>query len=89
MNKVSTNISLNPKLKEDSISLFNKFGLDLSTAIALFLQQAVREQRIPFEIRIDVVNKETREALAEYTEMKKDKKKYKRYKSFSEVLKEV
>ena len=48
-----------------------------------------REQRIPFEIRIDVVNKETREALAEYTEMKKDKKKYKRYKSFSEVLKEV
>ena len=89
MGKVSTNISIDPRLKEESIELFSKFGLDLSTAITLFLQQSVREHRIPFEIRLDIPNEETKAALAEYDEMKKDKKKYKRYSSFSDMLKEV
>ena len=89
MAKISTNISLDPKLKEDSVALFSQFGLDLSTAVSLFLQQAVREQRIPFEIRADVPNKKTREALAEFGEMKKNKEKYKRHSSFSEILDEV
>lgn len=89
MNKVSTNISIDPKLKENSIALFSQFGLDLSTAISLFLQQSVREQRIPFEIRMDVPNADTRAALMEYEQMKKDKEKYKRYSSFDEILKEI
>ena len=37
MAKVSTNISLDPELKEKAIKLFSNFGLDLSTAITLFL----------------------------------------------------
>lgn len=88
MSKVSTNISLDPKLKEDAIKLFSSFGLDLSTAISLFLSQAVREQRIPFEIT-EVPNKETLEAFKEFEEMRKNKEKYNRYSSFQEVLKEV
>lgn len=88
MAKVSTNISLDPFLKEQSIKLFSQFGLDLSTAIGLFLQQSVREKRIPFEIRIDIPNEETVEALNEYEEMKTNKAKYKRYSSFKDVLKE-
>ena len=89
MSKVNTNISIDPKLKENSIALFSQFGLDLSTAITLFLQQSVREQRIPFEIRIDVPNQTTKAALAEYDQMKKDRKKYKRNKSFKDILEEV
>ena len=89
MAKVSTNITLDPKLKEESIMLFSQFGLDLSTAITLFLQQSVREKRIPFPIRLEIPNKETLEALNEYQEMKNNKKKYKRYSSFSKVLEEV
>lgn len=88
MAKVSTNISIDPILKENSIKLFSQFGLDLSTAITLFLQQSVREKRIPFEIRIDIPNEETIEALSEYPEMKTNKKKYKRYSSFKEMLEE-
>ncbi len=52
MKKVNTNISLDPELKKEAISLFNSFGLDLSTAISLFLSQSVREGRIPFEVRL-------------------------------------
>ena len=87
--KVSTNISIEPKLKEESIALFSEFGLDLSTAITLFLQQSVREQRIPFEIRKEIPNETTKAALAEKEEMKKNKEKYKRNDSFGDVLKEI
>lgn len=89
MRKVSTNISLDPKLKEEAIMLFSQFGLDFSTAITLFLQQSVREKKIPFEIRLDIPNDETEEALNEYPEMKKDKNKYKRHSSFDKILKDI
>lgn len=88
MSKVNTNISIDGDLKKSAVSLFTSFGLDLSTAITLFLQQAVREQRIPFEIRMEIPNKETVAALNEFEEMKKDKEKYKRYSSFDDVLNE-
>ena len=89
MSKVSTNITIDPKLKEKSIALFTQFGLDLSTAVSLFLQQSVRGQRIPFEIRLEVPNPTTKAALAEYDEMKRDKEKNKRHSSFAEILEEV
>ena len=89
MAKVNTNISIDPKLKESAVKLFAEFGLDLSTAITLFLQQSVREQRIPFEIRLEIPNAETRAALAERDAMRNDPEQYKRYTSFAEILEEV
>ena len=85
MSKINTNISVDQELKKQAVELFNKFGLDLSTAISLFLSQSVREQKIPFEIRLNVPNQTTVEALKELPDMKKDKKKYKRYNSLSEI----
>ncbi len=89
MSKTSANISLDPALKRSAQELFADLGMDLSTAISIFLRQAVREQRIPFEIRRDIPNAQTREALAEYAEMKRDRIKYPRYGSFDELLGEV
>ena len=86
--KLKLNISIDKNLKKQAVELFDQFGLDFSTAISLFLSQAVREQKIPFEIRMNVPNATTIAALNEYDEMKKDKKKYKRYDSFEDVLKE-
>ena len=51
MAKVSTNISLDEDLKKEAQTLFAEFGLDLTTAITIFLKQSVREGRIPFAIR--------------------------------------
>ncbi|MBP5293254.1 MAG: type II toxin-antitoxin system RelB/DinJ family antitoxin [Clostridia bacterium] len=89
MSKISTNISIDADLKKDAVSLFNDFGLDLSTAITLFLQQSVREQRIPFEIKKEVPNQITKAALDEFAEMKTNKDQYKRSNSFKELLEEV
>ncbi|MBP5216252.1 MAG: type II toxin-antitoxin system RelB/DinJ family antitoxin [Bacilli bacterium] len=89
MAKVSTNISLDPNLKRKAVALFGNFGLDLSTAITLFLNQAVREKRIPFEIRMEIPNEETIAAINELPEMEKNKDKYKRYSSFDDLLRDV
>ena len=54
MGKIATNITIDPQLKKEAIALFSTFGLDLSTAITLFLSQSVRKQRkisLVFEIR--------------------------------------
>ena len=88
MAKVNTNISIDKNLKQEAVKLFSSFGLDLSTAITLYLQQSVREQRIPFAIRMEVPNDETIGAFNELKEMKSNKKKYKRHDSFDEILKD-
>lgn len=87
MAKINTNISIDANLKKQAVELFNKFGLDFSTAISLFLSQSVREKRIPFEIRLDIPNQITIDALKELDEMKTNKKKYKRYNSSKELIK--
>ncbi len=51
MAKVSTNISLDEDLKKEAQALFAEFGLDLTTAITIFLKQSLREGRIPFSIQ--------------------------------------
>lgn len=89
MAKVSTNIKLDAELKKKAQMLFADFGMDLTTAVTVFLTQSVREQKIPFEIRRDIPNETTKLALSEYEEMINNPDKYKRYDSFSDALKEV
>ena len=89
MAKVSTNINLDPELKKTAQELFADLGLDLTTAVTLFLKQAVREQRIPFEIKRENPNAETSTAMNDFFEMQKHPEKYKRYSSFREALNEV
>lgn len=89
MAKVSTNISLESELKKNAQELFAALGLDMTTAITLFLKQAVQEQAIPFEIKRKTVNEDTLRAISEYYDMKNNPMDYKRYDSFSEALKEV
>lgn len=50
MASVSTNIKIDTTLKQQAQELFNGMGINLSTAVNLFLAQAVREQAIPFRI---------------------------------------
>ena len=63
MTPVSTNIKIDPELKEQAQELFESFGLSLSAAVNVFLRQAVREQAIPFRIGEPVPNAETLQAI--------------------------
>ena len=50
MPKVSTNITLDPELKRSAQELYAELGLDLSTAVTIFLKQSLRVGGIPFPI---------------------------------------
>lgn len=89
MAKVATTLSIDADLKKDAQVVLGELGLDLSTAVGLFLRQTVREQRIPFDISLNVPNADTRAALQELREMEEHPEKYKRYSSFREALNEV
>jgi DNA-damage-inducible protein J len=58
-------IRMDEELKEQSEKLFTALGMNMTTAITTFIKQAVREQGIPFNITLEVPNKETREAIME------------------------
>ena len=89
MPKVATNISIDSDLKQESLDLFSDLGMDLSTAVTLFLRQAVRVQGLPFPVIRDNPNAETAAAMNEYYEMKAHPEKYRRYSSFRSALNEV
>lgn len=63
MTPVSTNIKIDPELKEQAQELFESLGMNLTTAVNIFLRQSVREQAIPFRIGEPVPNAETLQAI--------------------------
>lgn len=89
MATTNINVRVDSALKQEAEALFNDLGLNLSSAINMFLRSAVIHDGIPFEIKRQSPNAETKAALAEYEEMKKNPGNYKRYETFDEVLNEV
>lgn len=72
MAKISTTLSLDADVKPQAQALFADLGLDLSTAVNMFLRQSVYVHGLPFAPRRDIPNAETREAIQEVQRMKAD-----------------
>ena len=87
--KVATNLSLDPDLKKEASVLFSDLGMDLSTAVSVFLKQAVRVQGFPFVITRETPNADTIAALNEYYLMKEHPEEDKDYSSFKDLMNEV
>lgn len=65
MAKVSTNITIDAEVKKQAQQLFADLGMDLSTAINIYLKKALAEQGIPFEVTREVPNAVTAKAIAD------------------------
>ncbi len=89
MATTNINVRVDSELKKSAEELFDDLGINMSTAITMFLKTAVSHEGIPFDIKRQIPNAETRVALAEYEEMKRNPEKYKRYHSFNEVIEDV
>lgn len=89
MTTTNINVRVDAALKQEAETLFNDLGLNMSSAINMFLRSAINYDGIPFEVRRPMPNAETRAALDEYEEMKKNPGNYKRYKSFDDMADEV
>jgi len=44
------NIHIDDRLKEEGTLLFEELGISFSSAISMFVSQAVRERAIPFQV---------------------------------------
>jgi DNA-damage-inducible protein J len=51
MAQTNLTIRIDENIKQEAESLFNRIGLNVSTAINVFFRQAIREQSIPFELK--------------------------------------
>ncbi|MDR2605759.1 MAG: type II toxin-antitoxin system RelB/DinJ family antitoxin [Oscillospiraceae bacterium] len=51
----TTNLSIriDRGLKEEAEQIFSALGMNLTTAITIFVRQAVRQKKIPFEISLN------------------------------------
>lgn len=63
MANVSMNIRTDSEIKKQAQQLFTELGMDMTTAVNIFLRQSIRSNGIPFEIKIEIPNKETRKAI--------------------------
>ena len=70
----STNISIrmDSDIKTQAEALFGELGMNLTTAFNIFVRQALRESRIPFEISLNQPSKETIAAMLEAERIAKD-----------------
>lgn len=70
----TTNISIrmDVELKKQAEKLFSELGMNMTTAFNIFLRQAVRQQRIPFDVALEVPNAETIAAMEEAERISRD-----------------
>jgi addiction module RelB/DinJ family antitoxin len=48
--KTSVNIKMDEEVRDQAKSLFAKMGLDMTTAVNMFLITSIREKGIPFQV---------------------------------------
>lgn len=64
-NTSAININVDSNIKKEATELFNSLGLNMSTAINLFLRKSINEGGIPFEIKNSKPTSELKKALKE------------------------
>ena len=73
MSTVNLNIRTDKEIKEKAENIFQELGLNMTTAINMFLRTSIRENGIPFDLKIDSVNDETKLAIEEGRKIADDK----------------
>lgn len=65
MTTTNLNIRTDKHVKDAAETIFNALGINMTTAINMFLRQTIRENGIPFELKLDKPNKVTLAAIEE------------------------
>ena len=83
MSKTSMSIRLDSEVKEQAQQVFNHLGMDMTTAINIFLRQAIQYQGLPFDVRID----DNRKLLQVVTDVDQNRNKIRYHKQFKKDFK--
>ncbi len=65
MAPTNLNIRTDKEIKEQAEMIFSDLGLNMTTAINIFLRTIIREQGIPFNLKLDTPNNLTASAINE------------------------
>ncbi len=65
MNSANLNSRTDKDVKEQAEQIFAKLGINMTTAINLFLRTAIRKRGIPFDLLLDAPNETTIAAMEE------------------------
>ena len=69
---VNFSIRMNSELKAQSEDLFRALGMNLTTAIQIFLKKCVAVGGLPFDVRFENYNPDTLAAMRETEEIGRD-----------------
>ncbi len=83
------NVNVNSEIKKESTEIFESLGINMSTAINMFLTQVVRIKGIPFEVLSPKPSRKLRKALKEADEIASGKRKTKTYHNVDEMFNDI
>lgn len=65
MTEASINIRIDRDVKNAAENIFKELGINMTSAINMFLKQTVRDRALPFQPALTNLNQETLEAIEE------------------------
>ncbi|VPE84580.1 addiction module antitoxin, RelB/DinJ family [Streptococcus pneumoniae] len=85
MSKMSISIRLDSEVKEQAQQVFSNLGMDMTTAINIFLRQAIQYQGLPFDVRLD----ENRKLLQALTGLDQNRNMSQSFESVSDLMEDL
>ena len=85
MSKTSISIRLDSEVKEQAQQVFNNLGMDMTTAINIFLRQAIQYQGLPFDVRLD----ENRKLLQVVMDVDQNRNMSQSFESVSDLMEDL
>ena len=73
MTTTNLNIRTDKEIKETAEKIYSSLGLNMTTAINMFLRASIRERGIPFDLKLDILSDETIKAIEEGRKIANDK----------------
>lgn len=83
------NVNVNTEIKKESTDILNDLGINMSTAVNMFLSQVIRNKGIPFDLISPKPSRKLRKALKEADDIISGKKKVKAYHNIDELFKDL
>lgn len=66
------NVRVDKSVKEQAEHVFDALGINMSTAINMYLRATIRENGLPFNLKLDTLNQQTISAIEEGRRIAKD-----------------
>ena len=85
-NTTNFSVRMDSDIKKQCEAMYSELGINLTTAINVFLRQSLRVGGFPFDVRMEKPNKETIAAMLEAERIAHDSS-VKRYSDVEEALK--